>query len=237
LEDYSNLATTFGEISKARPYLIMKAGRETIVLVVAGQGGRIVGSPLQMELQAYLDERRDISLPLEIESFVPVPVDIVVEVKINDSYSRSKVVSDIETRLGSGIRYDNYHNNSSDNEGDERGSSSGGGSSISGNHSEGKGNQGLSRHYNNLFSFDRLNFGQKVTLNEVYAVVENVPGVDFAVVRKFCRRDDDADAGAAITAVQEIINANHNEILQCENDPLNPIRGTIKVIARGGMEL
>ena len=93
------------------------------------------------------------------------------------------------------------------------------------------GNQGFSRHYNNLFSFERLNFGQKVTLNEVYAVIENVPGVDFAVVRKFCRRDD------AITAVQEIINANHNEILQCENDPLDPIRGTIKVIAQGGMEL
>ena len=41
LEDYSNLATTFGEISKARAYLLMKAGRETVVLVVAGQRGRI----------------------------------------------------------------------------------------------------------------------------------------------------------------------------------------------------
>ncbi len=47
----------------------------------------------------------------------------------------------------------------------------------------------LVTHYYNLFSFERLNFGQKVTLNEVYAVVESVPGVDFAVVRKFCRRD------------------------------------------------
>ncbi len=39
------------------------------------------------------------------------------------------------------------------------------------------------------------------------------------------------------TTVQEVINANHNEILQCENDPLDPIKGTIKVIARGGVEL
>ena len=100
----------------------MKAGRETIVLVVAGQRGRIVSSPLQMELQAYMDERRDINLPLEIESFVSVPVDIVVEVKVNDSYVQSKVVSDIQTRLGSGIRYDNYHNNNVGNEGDEHGS-------------------------------------------------------------------------------------------------------------------
>ena len=109
MEDYSNLATTFGEISKARAYLIIKDGRETVVLVVAGQRGRIVSSALQMELQAYMDERRDISVPLEIESFVPVPVDIVVEVKVNDSYRRSKVVSNIQTRLGSGIRYDNNH--------------------------------------------------------------------------------------------------------------------------------
>jgi len=193
-------------------------------VVVAGQRGRSVSSPLKMELQAYMDERRDISVPLEIESFVPVPVDIVVEVKVNDSYRRSKVVSDIQTRLGSGIGHDNYHNSSGNNEGEDHRSS---------NNRGGNGNQGFSRNYNNLFSFDRLNFGQRVTLNEVYAVVENVPGVDFAVVRKFCRRDDDD----AITAVQEIINANHNEILQCENDPLDPIRGTIKVMARGGMEL
>ena len=85
------------------------------------------------------------------------------------------------------------------------------------------------------FHIERLNFGQKVTLSEVYAIVENVPGVDFAVVRKFCRRGG-GDA-TITTAVQEIINANHNEILQCENDPLDPVRGTIKVIARGGLEL
>ena len=76
-----------------------------------------------MELQAYMDERRDMSLPLEIESFVPVPVDIVVEINVNDSFRQSKVVSDIQIRLGSGIRYDNYHNNNGDNEGDEHGSS------------------------------------------------------------------------------------------------------------------
>ena len=114
------------------------------------------------------------------------------------------------------------------------GSGSGGGNSKD---REGKGNQSFSRYSNNLFSFDRLNFSQKVTLNEVYAIVENVPGVDFVVVRKFCRRDDGDDDAGAIAAVQEIINANYNEILQCENDPLNPITGTIKIIARGGIEL
>jgi len=66
--------------------------------------------------------------------------------------------------------------------------------------------------------------------------VENVPGVDFAVVRKFSRRDDEDDDNAII-AVQEIINANQNEILQCENDPLDPVKGTIKIFAKGGIEL
>ena len=236
LEDYSNLATTFGEIAKARAYLMYKAGREIIVLVVAGHRGRTVSSPLQMELRAYMDERRDNSLPLEIESFVPVPVDIVVEVKINDSYRRSKVVSNIQTRLGSGTRYENSLNNDSYDGGNAHDvSNNSHRNSNSGSLTEGKGDQAFSRHYNNLFSFDRLNFGQKVTLNEVYAVVENVAGVDFALVRKFCRRD--TAPAASITPLQEIINANHNEILQCENDPLDPIRGTIKIMARGGIEL
>ena len=116
LEDYSNLAKTFGDISKSRAYLVTKQGRETVVLIVARQRGQIVSSGLQLELKAYMDERRDISVPLEIESFVPVPVDIIVEVKVNDSYRQSKVVSNIETMLGPGMRYDNnYHGNSSDN--------------------------------------------------------------------------------------------------------------------------
>jgi hypothetical protein len=230
LEDYSNIATTFGEISKARAYMIMKDGLETVVLIVAGQRGRVVGSALQMELQAYMDERRDIGIPLEIESFVPVPVDIVVEVKVNDSYRRSKVVSNIQTRLGPGIRYDSYRNSGENNNKEEEAIYQG---STSGR--EGNENQGFSHyHINSLFSFERLNFGQEVTLNEVYAIVETVPGVDFAVVTKFCRRS--GDEGAA-TAVQEIITANHNEILQCENDPLDPIKGTIRVIAQGGVEL
>jgi hypothetical protein len=230
LEDYSNIATTFGEISKARAYMIMKDGLETVVLIVAGQRGRVVGSALQVELQAYMDERRDISIPLEIESFVPVPVDIVVEVKVNDSYRRSKVVSNIQTRLGPGIRYDSYRNSGENNNKEEETTHQG---STSGR--EGNENQGFSHYYSNsLFSFERLNFGQEVTLNEVYAIVENVPGVDFAVVTKFCRRSGDE---GTTTAVQEIISANHNEILQCENDPLDPIKGTIRVIPQGGVEL
>jgi hypothetical protein len=228
LEDYSNIATIFGEISKARAYMIMKDGLETVVLIVAGQRGRVVGSALQMELQAYMDERRDIGIPLEIESFVPVPVDIVVEVKVNDSYRRSKVVSNIQTRLGPGIPYDSYRNSGGNNNKEEEATYQG---STSGR--EGNENEGFGHYYiNSLFSFERLNFGQEVTLNEVYAIVETVPGVDFAVVTKFCRRG--SDEGAA-TAVQEIISANHNEILQCENDPLDPIKGTIRVIAQGGV--
>jgi hypothetical protein len=198
--------------------LTMKAGRETVVLVVAGQRGQKVSSPLQIELRDYMNERRDISVPLEIESFIPVPIDIVVEVKVNDTYRRSKVVFEIQTRLGAGIRYDNNFDRNNDE------------NHYSNNTSNE--NQGFIRHYYNLFSFDRLNFGQNVMLSEVYAMVENVPGVDFAVVRKFCRRDIDAK-----TAVQEVIGANNNEILQCENDPLDPIKGTIKVLARGGVEI
>jgi hypothetical protein len=230
LEDYSNIATTFGEISKARAYMIIKDGLETVVLIVAGQRGRVVDSALQVELQAYMDERRDISIPLEIESFVRVPVDIVVEVKVNDSYRLSKVVSNIQTRLGPGIRYDSYRNSGENNNKEEEATYQG---STSGR--EGNENQGFTHYYSSsLFSFERLNFGQKVTLNEVYAIVETVPGVDFALVTKFCRRSGDE---GATSAVQEIVSANHNEILQCENDPLDPIKGTIRVIAQGGVEL
>jgi hypothetical protein len=252
LEDYSNLAKTFGEISKARSYLIMKDGLETVVLVVAGQRGRIVSSALQMELQAYMDERRDIRIPLQIESFVPVPVDLVVEVKVNDSYRRSKVVSNIESRLGPGTQYDNYHDSNGENENydDQHQRGSGSKFNISGDSRSGgngsavgrsKEDRDLSEHYNSLFSFERLDFGQKVTLNDVYAVVENVHGVDFAVVKKFCRRSGGGigcNGGRCdTTTVQEVISANHNEILQCENDPLDPIKGTIKVVARGGLEI
>jgi len=228
LEDYSSLATTFGGISKARAYLITRGGRETVILIVAGQKGIVVSSALQMELQTYMDERRDVSVPLEIESFVPVPVDIVVEVKVNDSYRRSRVTSSILTSLGPGTHSNAYHNSGGEEEDTYLKNS---GRRISNSIGIHDGNQRLRLHHSRtLFSFERLNFGQKVTLNEVYAITENIPGVDFAVVRKFCRRD------AAITnEVQEVINANHNEILQCDNDPLDPIRGTIKVIARGGI--
>jgi hypothetical protein len=140
--------------------------------------------------------------------------------------------------LGPGIRFDNYRNSSDNKEdkGEEETEEADHGSS--GSRGSGGENQGFSHHHNNnssLFSFDRLNFGQKVTLNEVYAIVERTPGVDFVVVRKFCRRSGRRENATA--AVQEIINTSYNEILQCENDPLDPIKGTIKVIARGGVEL
>jgi hypothetical protein len=224
LEDYSNLAITFGEISKARAYLTMRAGRETMVLVVAGQRGEKVNAAMQIELRNYMNERRDGGVPLEIESFDPVPVDIVVEVKVNDSYRRSKVVYNIQTRLGGGTRYGHNNNNGNNTTGDQHYYSD-----VNANSDE---NQSFAHiRYYNLFSFERLNFGQSVALSEVYAMVEEAPGVDFAVVRKFSRRDD------AIAPVQEIIHANQNEILQCENDPLDPIKGTIKIVARGGLDL
>ena len=163
---------------------------------MAASEGRTVDSAFTKSLIDFLDNRRDTTIPLKIESFIPVPVDIIVEVNLNDTYARDKVISQVETYVGPGfsVKEKNF------------------------------------KKENALFAFERLDFGTPVTLNEVYSVIEKIQGIEFAVVKKFCRRDSSVQ-------IQDIIYAKQNEILQCENDPLDPLKGTLRIIANGGIEL
>ncbi len=206
-DDYSVLAKTFGEIAKARAFQTMQGdGQQSILLVVAAQGGRIVDSASMNGLRTYLDGKRDTNIPLDIQSFVPVPVDIVAEVKINVSFLQDQVVSKIKHNLGPGLSY-TIKKEEEEDEKDEKDA----------------------KKSHTLFAFERLNFGEHVTLNDVYSAIGNVPGVDYAVVKKFNRRDSNVP-------VQDVISAKPNEILQCNNDPLDPIQGNIQIIATGGIK-
>jgi len=83
---------------------------------------------------------------------------------------------------------------------------------------------------NALFAFERLGFGTSVSLSDVYSITEKIPGLLYAVVKKFCRR-------GYLSSIQDVIYSKQDEILQCKNDPLDPLKGTLKIISEGGIEL
>ena len=56
-----------------------------IKLIVARSGGRVIDDDpaFSKSLKDYLDSQRDTSKVLEIESFMSVPVDIIIEIRID----------------------------------------------------------------------------------------------------------------------------------------------------------
>lgn len=190
LEDYARLALNFGDIEKTKAFEATDNGRRQVRLVVAGSAGKEINSVTMIGLKKFLDMRRDPNIPLAIESFVPVPVDIIVNVEVEDNYPKSKVITEIERKLSSGRDEDKGYG---------------------------------------LFAFEELDFGENVALSDVYGIIEKIEGVKYTVVKKFTRRDSG-------TIIQDVIRSRNNEILLCENDPLDPAKGTIKVIAGGGIE-
>jgi hypothetical protein len=89
-----------------------------------------------------------------------------------------------------------------------------------------------------FFHPDNFTFGQPLYLSRLYAAVEAVPGVDSAVVRRFCRRgEDDPDPDRPATKrnlAQSFIPMHRLEILRLDNDANFPENGGLSLNMVGG---
>jgi len=189
LEDYKNLALTTTYIAKAKTRHIIEEGTEIIKLTVAPIGKTSLNNFQKLKLRNFLDKRRDKNIPLKIESFKPVPVDLVVEIQINENFVRSQVVNSLRDILKPG-------------------------KTLDGNYT--------------LFSFEKLDFGESISLSDVYEIIENIVGIKFVVIKKFAKRDSNHE-------LQDVIKIKDDEIIQCEDDLNDPTKGTIEIISLGGL--
>lgn len=81
-----------------------------------------------------------------------------------------------------------------------------------------------------FFHPDLWTFGQPLHLSRLYAALESVPGVDAAKVTKVKRFWE----GEGAELSEGYVTAGRLEILQVENDPSHPQRGSIRFHMRGG---
>ncbi len=95
LEDYNDLALTATFIGKAKTRRIIQGGTEIIKLTVAPVGKTSLNNFQKLKLRNFLDKRRDKNIPMKIESFKPVPLDLVVEIQVKENYVRSRVVNSL----------------------------------------------------------------------------------------------------------------------------------------------
>ncbi len=102
LEDYNDLTLTTTFIGKAKTSKIIEGGIEMIKLVVAPIGKTPLNNFQKFKLRKFLDKRRDKNVPMKIESFKPVPLDVVVEIQVKENYVRSRVVNSLREILKPG---------------------------------------------------------------------------------------------------------------------------------------
>jgi hypothetical protein len=81
-----------------------------------------------------------------------------------------------------------------------------------------------------FFHPENFTFGQPVHLSRIYAAVEEVEGVDSAVVRVFQRfgREQAGELGSGVLPIEP------GEIAQLENDPNFLEHGVLRIVAMGG---
>ena len=191
LDDYKNLALCISFIAKAKSYQIFEDGIPSIKLVVVPKNGDLLNEIQKLKLRKFLDARRDTSIPLHIDSFEFVPIDLVVEINIDDNYLKSKVINSVLSALRPKNKFSSTKS---------------------------------------LFSFENLDLGQGISLTQIYSIIERIPGVSYVVVKKFRRRSSKIE-------VEDVIMIQDNEIIQCEDDSLDPSKGIIKIISNGGLEV
>lgn len=191
LEDYANLALTTSYVVRAKAFQIIENGMKTIKLMVVPTGGVILDDIQKTKLRKFLDKRRNQNVPLRIESFNKVPIDVVMEITIEENYIKEKVVNDLDVALKPGKVRDGKYS---------------------------------------FFSFESLSSKDGLSLSDVYNTIGEIEGIKYANVKKFKRRDYDKE-------VEDHIDVGDAEILQCEDDPLDPEKGTLKIITLGGIEL
>lgn len=100
------------------------------------------------------------------------------------------------------------------------------------------GNQRLPRGGVGFFHADNFTFGQPLYLSQIYAAVEEVEGVDSAVVKRLARlheSDPEPDRPATTLNIDRgYIPMGRLEVVRLDNDPNFPERGTLRFIMRGG---
>jgi hypothetical protein len=95
----------FPGIAKARASLIVtEKSNNTILLTVAAVDGKIPSSTLLKSLRNYLDLRRDPNIPLRIQPYNAIPIDLSIDIQVEDNYLQSKVKKDVEQALSPGKR-------------------------------------------------------------------------------------------------------------------------------------
>ena len=80
-----------------------------------------------------------------------------------------------------------------------------------------------------FFHFDRRELGEDLSLSDLYATVEAVPGVDFAVASNF--RGEQSNAAGTVLDRIEV----PDDALATGGDAADPLIGILEVTARGGI--
>jgi hypothetical protein len=106
LRDVEDLATTTGEIAKARAALVWDGDVQAVHLTVAGQGGAVPGSDVLARLAAGLDSRRDPNRGLLIAPYLPVPVVISATLLIEARHAAAKVAAQARATLAAALSFD-----------------------------------------------------------------------------------------------------------------------------------
>ncbi len=106
--DYAALALTFPGIAKASASWVATGNAQPYVQLTVATADEtdITTTPLAAQLRDFLDQRRDINVPLRIASFVPVYVNFAVTIDIEDQYPRQATLAAVEAALNPGINPD-----------------------------------------------------------------------------------------------------------------------------------
>jgi hypothetical protein len=89
-----------------------------------------------------------------------------------------------------------------------------------------------------FFHPDEFTFGEALYLSRLYKAIEDVEGVDSAIVRRFRRFDehdpDPARPATAANIARGLVSIGGFEVLRLDDDPNFPENGTLRLHMRGG---
>lgn len=102
LHDYADFARRFPGVARARAWSLPGAGGPAVALTVAADGGRPLepGDDLLRELRDALEARRAAALPLVVESYRRVQVDVRARVRIDPDFVWDEVEERLRRALG-----------------------------------------------------------------------------------------------------------------------------------------
>jgi phage-related protein len=117
LRDFENLARSYPGVGKARAAWVWNDEQQVIQLTCAASDGQSI-LPIQANLQAYLDARRDPNRQLEIVDFTPVGIKLHAYIVTDPAYDENTVLAEAQAAVGdqqlSGASYGFFAFNSLD---------------------------------------------------------------------------------------------------------------------------